>query len=66
MSLNFIKEEITNAKVIGLSMHKKALQCEIEILKNKLESNDFLVIQAAIGVLQERCDEIDTQIHDLD
>lgn len=63
MSLDFIKEEITNAKVLGLSAHKKALQCEIEILKSKLEPHDTGHIHTAISVLNERCKEIDTLIY---
>ena len=37
MSLDFIKNDITNAKALGLAAHKKALLCEIEILKSKIQ-----------------------------
>ena len=63
MSLNFIREDLAHARTSALTTHKQTLLCEIELLKNKFESNNLLVIQAAIGVLQERCDEIDKQIN---
>lgn len=66
MSLNFIKEDISNAKALGLAAHKKALECEIEILKSKLQPHDTGHIHTAISVLQERCKEIDTQIYEID
>ena len=66
MTLNFIREELANAKAAGLSAHKQSLLCEIEILKSKLEPHDTGHIHTAISVLLERCKEIDSQIYSTD
>lgn len=66
MSLNFIREDLAHARTSALTTHKQTLLCEIEILKNKLAPNDTGHINTTIGVLQERCDEIDKQIHSTD
>ena len=66
MTLNFIREDLANAKAAGLSAHKQSLLCEIEILKSKLEPHDTGHIHTAISVLLERCKEIDSQIYSTD
>ena len=66
MSLDFIKQELNQAKVLGLSAHKKALLCEIEILKSKIQPHDTGHIHTTIHTLQERCKEIDQQIYEVD
>ena len=66
MTLNFIREDLANAKAAGLSAHKQSLLCEIEILKSKLEPHDTGHIHTAISVLSERCKEIDSQIYSTD
>lgn len=66
MSLDFIKTDINQAKALGLNVHKKALLCEIEILKTKIQPHDTGHIYTTISTLQERCKEIDSEIMLLD
>ena len=66
MSLDFIKQDINQAKALGLNAHKKALLCEIEILKSKIQPHDTGHIHTTIYTLQERCKEIDSEIMLLD
>lgn len=66
MSLNFIREDLAHARSQALNLHKQTLLFEIETLKGKLQPHDTGHIHTAISVLQERCDEIDSQISKID
>lgn len=66
MALEFIKEELNQHKLLGLKSYKSFLLNEIEVLKSKLQPHDTGHIHTAIGVLEERCKEIDKQIYEVD
>ncbi len=66
MSVNFIKQDLAQAKADGLSAHKQSLLCEIEILKGKLQPHDTGHIHTAINVLTERCTELDKEIYSIE
>ena len=66
MALEFIKEELNQHKLLGLKSYKSFLLNEIDVLKSKLQPHDTGHIHTAIGVLEERCKEIDKQIYGVD
>ena len=53
-------------QALQLVSHKNALLKEIEFLKTKLEGQDTGHIRTAIYVLQERVEDIDSFLSDID
>lgn len=66
MALEWIKEELEKEKLLGLKTYKSFLLNEINILKSKIQPHDTGYIHTAIGVLNDRCKEIDQQIYEVD